>query len=79
MNKYFDLEQWNLARIIRVGMGGLVVFESIRTQQYLLGIVGLLFLIQGIMNFGCGCSVPQNRYVSKNEKETDEVTYEEIK
>lgn len=50
---------WSLGRIIRVLMGGFVIFEAVRTGQYLFGIIGLLVFIQGLMNFGCGCEIPR--------------------
>jgi uncharacterized membrane protein HdeD (DUF308 family) len=79
MKDFFDVQKWNLSRIIRIVMGGLVLFESIRTEQYLLGTIGLLFLIQGVMNFGCGCSVPQNYRMTHPKEKNDEVFFEEIK
>ena len=78
MQKYFDLENWNLMRVVRLQMGGFVVFEGIRTGQYLLGTVGILFFIQGLMGFGCGCKVPQNFHSSKYSKK-NEINFDEIK
>jgi hypothetical protein len=52
---------WSLVRIVRVLMGGFVIFEAVRTGQYLFGIIGLLVFIQGLMNFGCGCEIPRKR------------------
>jgi hypothetical protein len=79
MKDFLNPVNWTLMRIVRVALGGYVVFESIRTGQYMLGIIGALVLVQGLMNFGCGCSVPQQRYQKPTFDKNTEVTYEEIK
>jgi uncharacterized membrane protein HdeD (DUF308 family) len=58
------LKDWHLMRILRLIAGMIIIFMSVAENQLILGIMGLLLLVQAIFNSGCGangCSTPASR------------------
>lgn len=58
------LKNWDLLRIVRLLVGLLIIFMSIAENQIILSIIGVLLLIQAVLNFGCGpngCDINSNR------------------
>lgn len=80
MNKETLLTDWNLMRILRLGLGIYIAVQAIETQSALSGVVAVFFLFQAVTNTGCcgsnGCAVPTNK---NNPNTNEEVEYEEIK
>jgi len=80
MTKATLLDDWNFMRILRLGLGIYIGFQTIETHSILSGIFAGLFIFQAITNTGCcgsnGCAVP----LPKNKSDKTEVLeYEEIK
>lgn len=76
MKKY--LIQWNLFRILRLGMGIAIIVQAIYTHHTPLILLGIIFTLMPIFNIGCcganGCATYTNKTSNKNE----EITYEEV-
>lgn len=64
------LKNWDLLRITRLLAGLGIIVMAILEKQLILSIMGVLLLIQAIMNFGCGpngCHIPDKRkYRNRN-------------
>ncbi len=76
MKKY--LSSWNVMRVIRLLLGGVIVAQGVLTGQWVLATLGGLFSLFALLNIGCGiggCNVP----VVKTTKQTDEIVYEEVR
>lgn len=75
------LENWNLMRILRMGMGLWLIYSAFADHQPLLGLMGGLFALQAALNVGCcgggGCASPNLRQSSTSLN--DEPVYEEVK
>lgn len=71
---------WNLMRIMRVGIGLIVLYQSIDVKDWMIGAFAAILLSQGLFNWGCcgaqGC-VPNKSDVKNNTIE--DVIYEEVK
>lgn len=70
---------WDLFRMIRLGLGLLILVQAIVTKDVTSGLIGLLFTAMPLLNIGCcstmGCAPSKPRHIS----ETDEISFEEIK
>jgi hypothetical protein len=65
-------------------MGAVILVQSIVTKQYAIGFFGGLFMLQALLNMGCGmaggCGTPTRTTTNLNGKLTEgEVEYEEVK
>ncbi|HHG84247.1 MAG TPA: hypothetical protein ENJ82_05805 [Bacteroidetes bacterium] len=70
-DQYIDLRYWNLARILRVGFGIVLLVAAFFSQDGITAVFGGLLLLQGMLNIGCiggACAVP--RPESKPTKES---------
>jgi len=76
------LTNWHLSRIMRTGIGVMMLVMGIQSRDWMIGAFSAFFLYQGITDTGCcgtqGCYAPQTRN-SKSAGETEAVEYEEIK
>ena len=58
------LKNWGWLRVVRLVIGGYVVYGGLQQTDYLMLTFGGLFLVQAIFNFGCGscasgnCEIP---------------------
>ena len=48
------LNNWGWLRIVRLLIGGYVVYGGIQQVDYLMLFFGGLFLVQAVFNLGCG-------------------------
>ena len=72
------LNNWNLMRFIRLGLGISILIQSITQKDWTIGILGILFISMPIFNIGCcggACSIPP----LKKEESTKQIVYEEVK
>jgi hypothetical protein len=72
---------WHLMRIIRLVLGGFIVYDGLRSHEYLFVFFGGAFMYMALFNLGCcgpqGCAVtPINDNKSDMESE---VQFEEVK
>lgn len=75
------LSNWNLTRIIRLGLGVVMIIQAFQMHNIMLGMFGGFFAWQGLLNRGCGanCGAPMYRDTKPADGEEIETTYEEIK
>lgn len=73
------LNDWNLMRFIRLGLGLYIGIQAYQTQSILSGILASFLLYQVITNTGCcgtsGCSLPAKKGKTDS---IEEVEFEEI-
>ncbi len=65
-------------RIIRLGMGLYAMFEAYRANDTLMAMLGFVLVGMALLNAGCGaqgCGVPMHK---STEKDTEDVSYEEV-
>lgn len=76
MKRY--LQSWNLMRILRLGIGLLVVGQGIYAGDYLFVLLGGLFALMPLLNVGCGSSASCPTYIPRSTKKIEDTTYEDI-
>ncbi len=72
------LQNWNFMRIIRLVIGGYALIEAYKGQDTLMGLLGFVLVGMAMMNAGCGaqgCGIPIQK---SNQKEPEELSYEEV-
>ena len=72
------LKNWDFMRILRLGISLWLGYAAITEHQVIIGVMAGLFLLQALMNIGCGskgCNVP---YRNSNQK-IEDISFEEIK
>ena len=74
------LTDWNLMRILRLGLGIYVSVQAVETQSMISMIFAVFLLFQAFSNTGCcgsnGCAIPIKK---NNSSKTEEIEYEEVK
>jgi hypothetical protein len=76
------LSNWGFARIIRLGLGIVMIIQAFQMSNFMVGVFGSFFAWQGLLNKGCGvggCGVPMYRDTKTIDAEENETTYTEIK
>lgn len=43
-------------RVLRILIGGMIMYQGVSDKEWLLAGLGGIFLLQGILNAGCGCA-----------------------
>jgi len=77
------LKNWGLMRVIRLVLAGVVLTEAFRSNEVILGLLGVILLSQSVLNVGCcgssGCDIGHNTKKSASyEKTLDDVTFTEV-
>jgi hypothetical protein len=76
------LAPWGFMRILRLVMGVIIMVQSFINHQPWIGVLGGFFVIQVLMNTGCGtagCSPNLTRQKSTGKRaNTKEVDYETV-
>lgn len=74
------LRGWNFMRIIRLVLGIVIIVQGIQAQQWMLVALGGLFTLMPLFNIGCCCAAECNTtYSTSKAKNTEDITYEEVK
>lgn len=74
---------WNFFRLLRLVLGLAVVWQSVTSGDWMIAVLGGLFVLMAVTNTGCcgagGCATPNtfNRQAKASSEEYAE--YEEIK
>ncbi len=82
MKHFFSLiiyrmtNHWSFVRIIYVLMGGLMIYQSILSSQYIGILFGIYFFSMGLFAFGCASG---NCFSLPSKSENKEINYEELK
>jgi hypothetical protein len=73
------MQHWDLFRVVRLGLGLLIIVQAIITKDITSGLIGVLFTAMPLFNIGCcstmGCAPSR----TSHKVETDEISFEEIK
>lgn len=76
--KQIIFSNWNFMRFIRLGLGIVIVFQSVISRDWPMGLLGLIFSGLALFNVGCcgvgGCSAPPEKSVEP----AKEIVYEEV-
>jgi hypothetical protein len=71
------LQQWNLMRILRLGLGIAIIVQGIAARETVAVVLGVIFGGMAFANIGCcgtnGCAI-NSRSTDKNKK----IDYEEL-
>lgn len=70
---------WNLSRILRLGLGIFIMVEGIQTDMWMLIALGALFSLMPLLNIGCCATGNCNVARPKDMSSQGEVVYEEVK
>lgn len=74
------LRGWNFMRIIRLVLGIVIIVQGIQAQQWMLVALGGLFTLMPLFNIGCcGAAECNTTYSTSKAKNTEDITYEEVK
>lgn len=73
------LSNWNIFRVLRLGLGIAIVVQAVMARDMLFGIAGTLFTLLAVFNIGCcatsACYTPQKKDVKASVNDT---SYEEV-
>jgi hypothetical protein len=75
------LTNWHFMRWLRLAIGLYAITEAVKMQDYAIGFLGGIFLLQAITNTGC-CGTKSCSTSAQNNsygKQLNETTFEEIK
>ena len=71
---------WNVARIMRLVLGGMIFYQGYLTNQNGVMIMGRFFTLFSLFTSGCCGTVCNTKSEKANTKDLNEqITYEEIK
>jgi hypothetical protein len=74
------LKNWNLVRLLRLGIGISILVQGITAQDWLIALMGMLLSLMPVLNMGCcgtsGCGTP---FPKTNATTTERISYEEIR
>lgn len=74
------LSNWNFMRIIRLVLGIVIIVQGFHAQQWMLAALGGLFTLMPLFNIGCcGATGCNTTYSTSKAKNTEDITYEEVK
>jgi len=77
------LNNWHLMRIMRLGIGTMMLAEGIQSKDWAIGLFSFFFLYQAVTDTGCcgsqGCNTGYTRGGTKPAVKTETIEYEEIK
>ncbi|MCD2422118.1 hypothetical protein LQ567_05045 [Niabella pedocola] len=70
---------WNGIRLLRLGAGLLIILAALQTKEWLLMTGGVVVALMALLNARCCGSSTCNRPVRKNDKQTNAISYEEVR
>ena len=76
--KMIIFNNWNIIRVLRLGIGLVILVQAVMASDIMFGLIGLLFSGMAVFNTSCcvgACAAPP----SKSDTTTKEISYEEIK
>jgi hypothetical protein len=72
------LNNWNIVRFLRLGIGLAIIVQAIVAKDILFGFAGLLFTGMALFNAACcgvgGCATP----TPSKKSDSKEISYEEV-
>jgi len=77
------LTNWHLMRVMRLGLGIMMVIMGIQSKDWTIGLFSVFFFYQAITDTGCcgssGCSTPVVRKEKSSYQDATPIEFEEIK
>lgn len=77
--KMIIFNNWNIIRVLRLGIGLVILVQAVMASDIMFGLIGLLFSGMAVFNTSCcgagACAAP----TSKNNTGSKEISYQEIK
>ncbi len=73
------MQHWDLFRVVRLGLGLLIIVQAIITKDITSGLIGVLFTAMPLFNIGCCSTMGCTPSRTSHKVETDEISFEEIK
>jgi len=77
------LTNWHLMRLVRLGLGLMMLVMGIQSKEWAIGLFSVFFLYQVVTDTGCcgtgGCNMPQDREIIGKLQEANSVVNEDIK
>jgi hypothetical protein len=77
--KTMIFRNWHFMRFVRLALGLAVIVQSVRTGDWTMGLIGLIFTAMPVFNIGCcgmaGCATPAKKKYSDTKKD---ISYEEV-
>lgn len=73
------LSNWSFARIVRLGLGLMIVIQAVQLNDFFMGAMGLLFMGMAIFAIGCCSTSGCSKTIKKTNKNIEETTYEEVR
>ncbi|HEY1061129.1 MAG TPA: hypothetical protein VGE44_05560 [Daejeonella sp.] len=77
--KEIIFSNWNIIRVLRLGIGLVILVQAVMAADILFGLIGLLFTGMAVFNASCcgtgACAAPP----AKNDTGSKEISYEEVK
>ncbi len=74
------IKNWSFLRLLRLGLGLLIVIQGVEAKEWFTLAMGALFVAMPLFNIGCcstaGCSTLPAKNNSNN---LEEISYEEVK
>lgn len=67
------LYNWNWMRIVRLGIGGYALTQGLLHSEMLMIAIGVFFLAQGILNWGCNSCAKDQCEIKPNNNETEKL------
>lgn len=72
------LSGWNLIRFIRLGLAAMVLYESVKNSDLLFAVLGVIILLQAVLNVGC-CGVGGCEVSPKTNNANENISFTEVK
>ena len=66
-------------RWVRLLAGGVALYQGVVSYNTILGVIGVLLLIQGIFNLGCAGFACNPRYKQTTLSNAEEIKFAEVK
>ncbi|OSZ81961.1 hypothetical protein CAP35_01425 [Chitinophagaceae bacterium IBVUCB1] len=74
------LSGWHFMRVLRLVFGVVFAIQAVIMKDYIIGLMSVFFLYQGITNTGCCGETCTRKYDGAKEKAKNEVvSFEEVK
>jgi hypothetical protein len=73
------LNNWNFMRVLRLVLGIFIISQGVELKEWMLVALGGIFSIMPLLNIGCGGAAGCNTRVQKNNRQSSNISYEEVK
>ena len=75
------LTNWHAMRFLRLALGGFVMYDGLKSHEYLFMFFGAAFMGMALFNVGCcgpqGCGIAESK--KPDQRNDEEIVFEEVK